>query len=127
MPQAIPLWRGREKMLPDRFLKLGAWGTAVNATAIVWVIFLDGLACFPAIRPATAENMNYMSVVGASLICMVLAFWFVTKRGKFKGPTVNPAVIDARRQAALYRDALAIETHEVEVQEKESNRHLESK
>lgn len=127
MPQAILLWRGREKILPDRFFNLGAWGTVVNATAVAWVVFLDVLACFPAIRPVTAENMNYMSAVGAGLVCMVLVFWFATKKGKFQGPTVNLVLIDARRQAALHRDTMAIETHEVEAEEKESNRDLECK
>ena len=107
MPQAILLFRGRRKVLPQRYFQLGVLGPFVNATAVAWVIFVDILACFPIIRPVDPQNMNYMSVVSVGLISMVLVFWFTTKKGKFKGPNVNLEVMRARREAALHADLVS--------------------
>ncbi|KAJ6442490.1 amino acid transporter [Purpureocillium lavendulum] len=67
IPQAILLYRGREP----------------------WVVFLDVLYCFPTSMPVTAQNMNYVSVVGVGLLSFVVLLWFTTKRNVFKGPRVD--------------------------------------
>ncbi|KEF60470.1 uncharacterized protein A1O9_02031 [Exophiala aquamarina CBS 119918] len=102
MPQAILLFRGRNRILPNRFFQLGIFGPVVNAIAVAWVVLIDILACFPIIRPVDPQNMNYMSVVSAGLVSMVLVFWFTTKRRKFRGPDVDFELMNARRQAAVH-------------------------
>jgi choline transport protein len=100
-PQAILLYRGRDKVLPPRYFSLGRYGTAVNATAVIWVVFLDVIYCFPTAMPVTPQNMNFVSVVTVGLTLFVLSLWFTSKRGKFIGPKINMVELEERRMAAM--------------------------
>src|ERR1700737_1188994 len=86
IPQAVLLYRGRNKVLPERYFSLGRYGAAVNATAVAWVLFLDVVYCFPTSMPVTIGNMNYVSVVATGLTMFVIGLWFTSKKGKFTGP-----------------------------------------
>jgi choline transport protein len=101
IPQAILLYRGREKVLPERYFNLGRLGVPINAIAVAWVVFLDILYCFPTAMPVTPANMSYVSVVTVGLVGFVIALWFTTKRGTFKGPHIDMALLNARRHAAI--------------------------
>lgn len=101
IPQAILLYRGRDKVLPVRYFSLGKFGSAINATAVIWVVFLDIIYCFPTFMPVTKVNMNYVSVVVTGLVSFVIGLWFSSKKGKFTGPKVNMAQLTERRMAAL--------------------------
>lgn len=100
-PQAIILWRGRDNVLPTRYFSLGRYGSTINAVAVVWVIFLDIVYCFPTTMPVTVQNMSYVSVVAVGLTAFVLGLWFTSKRGKFTGPHINYAELTQKRMAAL--------------------------
>jgi len=115
-PQAILLFRGRDKVLPPRYFSLGRYGTAVNATAVMWVIFLDVLYCFPTAVPVTPQNMNFVSVVSVGLTLFVLGLWFTSKRGNFLGPKINMAELEERRMAAMGESSIieGIDQHAVE-------------
>lgn len=102
VPQAILLWRGRDNVLPERFFSLGRWGTAVNAVSVAWVLFIDVIACFPTARPVTPQNMSYVSVVSVGFFLLILALWFLSKRGRFMGPHIDQEKLHARRMAALH-------------------------
>jgi choline transport protein len=119
-PQAILLYRGRDKVLPPRYFSLGKYGTAVNATAVVWVIFLDIIYCFPTTMPVTPQNMNFVSVVAVGLTLFVLGLWFTSKRGKFVGPKINMAELEERRLAAM-GDSSIIEGADQQVPEDAAN------
>ena len=98
LPQAIVLWRGRDKLLPERAFSLGKMGPAVNFISVIWVLFLDIIFFLPTERPVTKENMNYVSVVSVGLTLFVLGLYFFSKRGKFNGPRVldtHAVMIDA--------------------------------
>lgn len=98
LPQAIVLWRGRDKVLPERAFSLGKMGPAVNFISVIWVLFLDIIFFLPTERPVTKENMNYVSVVSVGLTLFVLGLYFFSKRGKFNGPRVldtHAVMIDA--------------------------------
>lgn len=101
IPQAIILYRGRDKVLLKRYFNLGRLGPFVNGIAVGWVVFLDVLYCFPTVLPVTAQNMSYVSVVVAGLLSFVLILWFTTKKGTFIGPQINVELVNERRQAAL--------------------------
>jgi len=100
-PQAILLYRGRDKVLFPRYFSLGRYGAAINATAVVWVLFLDIIYCVPTAMPFTPQNMNYVSVVVSVLTMFILALWFISKKGKFVGPMINMAELEERRMEAL--------------------------
>jgi choline transport protein len=101
IPQAILLYRGRDKVLPIRYFSLGKFGWIVNVTAVTWVVFLDIIYCFPTVRPVTSVNLNYVSVVCAGLVMFVIGLWFTCKRGKFTEPKINMEELIERRMAAL--------------------------
>jgi choline transport protein len=104
IPQAILLYRGRDKVLPERYFNLGKLGAPINAIAVAWVVFLDILYCFPTAMPVTPQNMSYVSVVSVGLMCFVITLWFTTKRGVFKGPHIDFELLNQRRHAAIEGD-----------------------
>jgi choline transport protein len=102
IPQAILLFRGRDKVLPERQFSLGRYGVAINSVAVAWVVFLDIIYCFPIVMPVTPPGMNYVSVVTTGLIAFVLGLWFISKKGKFVGPHVDIIELESRRRAAIH-------------------------
>ncbi|KAH7245393.1 amino acid/polyamine transporter I [Fusarium tricinctum] len=86
IPQAVLLYRGRERVLPVRYFSL---------------VFLDILYCFPTTVPITAQNMSYVSVVFTGLVGFVIVLWFTTKKGTFIGPRIDLDSLNARRLAAV--------------------------
>lgn len=104
IPQAILLYRGRDRILPERHFSLGKFGVFINATAVAWVVFLDVLYCFPTAMPVTPQNMSFVSVVSVGLVGFVLVLWFTTKRRVFKGPQIDYELLKARRMAAIHSD-----------------------
>ena len=102
IPQAIVLYRGREKVLPPRWFAVPEpWGTMVNVVAIAWVLVVDVLVCFPVSYPVSLETMNWISVVAVGLITFIPVLWFTSKRGSFKGPHVDMEKMRQRREEAL--------------------------
>lgn len=110
IPQAVLLYRGREKVLPQRPFKLGRLGPAINAIAVSWVVFLDVLYCFPVMLPVTPKNMSYVSVVSTGLVLFVIVLWFTTKRPVFSGPKVDLELMSQRRLAAIEGEILSTES-----------------
>lgn len=104
IPQGILLYRGRDRVLPERQFSLGKFGVAINATAVIWVIFLDILYCFPTAMPVTPQNMSFVSVVSVGLVAFVYLLWFTTKRKVFKGPHIDYELLKARRMEAIRSD-----------------------
>lgn len=101
IPQAIVLYRGRDKVLPVRYFSLGGLSPFINASAVAWVVFLDIVYCFPVSMPVTKGNMNYVSVVATGLISFVVLLWFTAKKGKFMGPKIDMQQLMERRMAAI--------------------------
>lgn len=101
IPQAIALYRGRDKILPKRYFDLGRLGAPVNAVAIAWVVFLDVLYCLPTSMPVTLQNMSYVSVVVVGLVSIIMVLWLTNKRKEFKGPVVDYNLLNERRMANL--------------------------
>jgi choline transport protein len=87
IPQAIVLFRGREKVLPKRYFNLGPYfGRFCNAFSLLWVSLYTVLFCFPPFLPVTKDSMNYVSVVIAGVVLFITVFWLGVKKGKFVGP-----------------------------------------
>ncbi|RAH57479.1 amino acid transporter [Aspergillus piperis CBS 112811] len=100
IPQGIAVWRGRSSVLPIRHFNLGIWGSFVNITSCVWVCFLDIVACFPIIRPVTAANMNWVSVVIFITTAYMVLAWYLWQRHVFRGPRLNTRFIQNSRSRA---------------------------
>ncbi|KAH8674762.1 amino acid/polyamine transporter I [Tricladium varicosporioides] len=101
IPQAILLYRGRDRVLPERYFSLGRFGAPINAISVLWVVFLNVVYCIPTALPVSKENMNYVSVVCIGLVCFVVGLWFVSKRGTFVGPRIDERLLNERRLAGI--------------------------
>lgn len=102
VPQAILLYRGRAKVLPPRYFDLGKYGATINAIAVIWVMYLNVMYCIPTTVPVTPANMSYVSVVCTGLFTFVIVLWYTTKRGEFKGPVIDFALLASRRMDAIH-------------------------
>ncbi|VUC21493.1 unnamed protein product [Clonostachys rosea] len=101
LPQAIVLFRGRDRILPPRWFNLGRYGVIINALSVLWVFGLNILFCFPTTLPITAMNMNYVPIVISVATASIFAFWFMCKKKTFIGPVIDMKAIDARRREAM--------------------------
>ncbi|KAH3421596.1 hypothetical protein KXW09_001229 [Aspergillus fumigatus] len=75
LPILISMVRGRRDLKESTF-SLGAFGYAINAVTVCWIVLAVVLFCMPVSLPVTASSMNYASVVFAgfatiSIICAV--------------------------------------------------------
>ncbi|KEY77629.1 GABA permease GabA [Aspergillus fumigatus] len=86
IPQGILLFRGREKVLVDRYFDLGRYGVFVNAFSCVWVGLYTVIFCFPTIMPPTPSNMNYLAPVVVVIVVLILVVWYGGKKKTFFGP-----------------------------------------
>lgn len=109
IPQAILLYRGRDRVLPERYFNLGRLGPVINVTAVAWVVFLNVVYCIPTALPVTPQNMSYVSVVCVGLVSFVVILWFTTKKGVFKGPKIDYDLLRERREAAIHVGAEFVE------------------
>ena len=90
IPQALVLFRGRDKVLPkERYFDLGGvMGPFCNAFSVAWVALYTVLFCFPVFLPVDAGSMNYLGVVVVGVGLLILVLWWGGKRGSFVGPVV---------------------------------------
>lgn len=79
----------------------------MNARAVVWVVFLDIIYCFPTVRPVAKANMNYVSVVVTGLAAFVIGLWFTSKKERFTRPKIDITQLTQRRIAAINGEILA--------------------
>ncbi|KAB8070544.1 amino acid/polyamine transporter I [Aspergillus leporis] len=92
IPAALLLYRRRSTdYLPSsRPFKLpSAVGYIVNTMTIVWAVVLTVFFTFPAVLPATGENMNYASVVLVAMLILGIANWFAYARKHYHGPRLE--------------------------------------
>ncbi|TFK36093.1 amino acid transporter [Crucibulum laeve] len=87
MPVAISLANGRENMVGAPF-SLGRWGWAINAWAVVWVLFEIVLFSMPAVIPVTQVTMNYASVVFVGFAAISAIWYLINGRHYYEGPPI---------------------------------------
>lgn len=81
----------RRNVRSGAFRMKGRVGYAVNIIACVYMIVFIVLYCFPYSMPATAENMNYSSLVTGGFTIFIAIWWFAGSKN-YSGPMV---VMDA--------------------------------
>lgn len=86
----------RRLYTPD-MLVFGPWkmnpivGIVVNVLSIIYILFLTAILVLPTVKPVTATNMNYASVILGGVVLLVTGDWFLRARKSFHGPV---ALID---------------------------------
>ena len=85
------------KMSTKRFrpgpYHLGKVGWWINAYATAWTVFVTVIFVLPTIRPVTAENMNYVSVILVGFAIFAVGYWYTGGRRFYIGPRVNVEVV----------------------------------
>jgi choline transport protein len=66
---------------------MGKAGYAINAIAIIAIIFFNVVFCFPAGLPVAVDTMNYNSVILVGTVFITTVWWFVGAR-HYEGPKV---------------------------------------
>ncbi|KAI0043367.1 hypothetical protein FA95DRAFT_1584135 [Auriscalpium vulgare] len=67
---------------------LGRWGASINAIAVLWIAFSIVLFCMPTALPATADSMNYASVVFVGFALFSAVWYWIDGRHHYVGPPV---------------------------------------
>ncbi|WWC67432.1 uncharacterized protein I206_101340 [Kwoniella pini CBS 10737] len=92
IPCACMLFGGRKrlnKLFPDRQHNLGKWGIICNLISIFFVIQSLVIYVFPAARPVTPDNMNYVIVFAAFFGVVLVALWHGYAKKRYHGPRVR--------------------------------------
>lgn len=102
-PQTVLVLRGRNKMLPERPLKLGYVGYFCNIFSTLWVIILVVLVCMPPAVPVTVASMNWSPPILVGLFCLIIVGWFTFGK-KFEGPKIDWELLNQanERQAGIH-------------------------
>ena len=90
---------------------MGSAGFAVNAIAVLLIVFFNIMFCFrkslelvgvsitnavPAayVYPTTESTMNYNSVILVGVLILTIAWWFIHARTKYPGPKLSNLYVD---------------------------------
>ncbi|KAJ7456875.1 APC amino acid permease [Mycena latifolia] len=71
------------------YMGSGALGWAANLMCISWTLFVCVIFSFPTLKPVTALNMNYASVITIGVMFLSLVWYFLDAHKHYKGPTSN--------------------------------------
>jgi len=93
-PQMILVFRGRDKMLPERSFKLRHIGWFCNVFALCWIPVLTVLVCMPPALPITVGSMNYTSPILVGILLIIVGGFFVFGK-QFEGPDIDWDMLNA--------------------------------
>jgi choline transport protein len=91
------LFTGR-KYMPIGPFHMGKIGFAVNAIAVVFIIFFNILYCFPYALPVDVATMNYNAVILAGVVFLATVWWFAHATRKYSGPKMDGVFEDLVRE-----------------------------
>lgn len=89
------LFTGR-KNVPKGPFWMGSAGYAVNAIAVLLIVFFNIMFCFPYVYPTTESTMNYNSVILVGVLILTIAWWFIHARTKYPGPKLANLYVDGQ-------------------------------
>ncbi|WWC87420.1 uncharacterized protein L201_002309 [Kwoniella dendrophila CBS 6074] len=92
VPCACMLFGGRQKLnklFPNRQHNLGKWGIICNMISIFFVVQSLVIYVFPAARPVTPANMNYVIVYAAFFSVVLVVLWYGYAKKRYQGPRVK--------------------------------------
>lgn len=87
VPQGIALWRGRDRVLPERQFNLGRiFGPLCNLFSCLWMSLYTVVFCLPFHLPASVKTMNYVCVVVIGSLIFIGTLWILQGKRSFVGP-----------------------------------------
>ncbi|EAS27491.2 amino acid permease [Coccidioides immitis RS] len=102
VPIICLLIRGRNNIKHGPFW-LGKIGLAANIIVLSWTLFTIVIFSFPSVYPVEIGNMNYVSVVYAVVIILIVIDWFLRGKREFRGQSMrhNEAELNAYRRESV--------------------------
>lgn len=82
---------------PKRLYNLGRWGVVCNLVACFFTLEACVIYCFPAARPVTSANMNYVIVFVGFFLGLLGTVWVFWAKGRFMGPGKEAIMAIANR------------------------------
>jgi hypothetical protein len=73
----------------------------VNATVVIWAVFLKAVHFKPILRPAGRENLKNLSVKACGLVG-VMVLWFVVKESRSGGLVIDMEMMAMSMRAMLH-------------------------
>ncbi|KAF8622285.1 hypothetical protein AX15_007151 [Amanita polypyramis BW_CC] len=64
----------------------GILGILCNTTSILWTLFVTVIFALPTIKPVTAQNMNYASVITLGVLILAFIWYALGARRHYRGP-----------------------------------------
>ncbi|PVI06748.1 putative choline transport protein [Periconia macrospinosa] len=89
------LFTGRKNM-PKGPFHMGSAGYAVNAAAVLLIVFFDIMFCFPFGLPTTVQSMNYNSVILVGVVALTTIWWFINGGKKYQAPIVAQRYLEGK-------------------------------
>ncbi|KAJ7602507.1 APC amino acid permease [Mycena polygramma] len=71
------------------YMGAGLLGWSANIACISWTLFVCVIFSFPTVKPVTALNMNYASVITVGVMFLSLVWYFLHAHKHYRGPTSN--------------------------------------
>ena len=93
---------------------MGSAGFAINAIAVLLIIFFNIMFCFRKrssrpdgrrvtdivyaayVYPTTVSTMNYNSVILVGVLIITTAWWFIHAQRKYPGPKLSNLYVDGK-------------------------------
>lgn len=82
----------KRRDIPHGPFWLGKFGVVSNIALLCWTVFSLVFFSFPAVRPITKDNMNYVSVVIVGYLIYAIAYWRWKGRYEFYLPKDTSAL-----------------------------------
>ncbi|KAI9806136.1 MAG: hypothetical protein M1833_004543 [Piccolia ochrophora] len=83
IPVVCLLIKGRDNIRHGPFW-MGSFGLFANVVLCTWTLFTIVMYSFPTLMPAEADTMNYVCVVYAIVIVIMLSYWFARGKSTFR-------------------------------------------
>jgi choline transport protein len=85
------LFTGR-KYMPVGPFHMGKLGFAVNALAVLFIVFFNILYCFPYSMPVEVAFMNYNCVILVGVVFLATCWWFGNASRHYAGPKLEGVI-----------------------------------
>lgn len=98
---------GRKNIVPGTFHLGRIPGFIINIVSLIYIAVTVVFFCFPFVLPATAQNMNYTSVITVGLMTLVGLWWMLHARKSYEGPKYIMEV--AEKLAVVHEDSDSVQ------------------
>jgi len=97
------------------YMGSGILGWGANIACISWTLFVCVIFSFPTVKPVTAIDMNYASVITIGVMFLSLVWYFLHAHKHYKGPTSNIRDVGASSESSAHDEKFDAKTEKAEM------------